>query len=231
LTDVTGLTEAFAHGTEPRWSRVRRRLLGRLVHRGRVTIQRYGAIAPGTDQADRFGSFGEGAIIAFPPAAIYGEANIHVGPHTLINSQVTLSAGYDPDQPDVPPRALVIGARCLIGLRSSIVAHESIEIGDDVWFGQGVFVTDSNHGFDDPDVPIGQQLGTHQPVTIGAGSWIGHGAVVLPGAQIGRNVVVAAGSVVRGEVADHSVVGGVPAKVLRPTAPGERLPRPNAATG
>jgi acetyltransferase-like isoleucine patch superfamily enzyme len=52
-------------------------------------------------------------------------------------------------------------------------------------------------------------------VRIGPGSWIGHGAVILPGTQIGRQVIVAAGSVVRGEVADYSVVGGVPAKVIR----------------
>jgi acetyltransferase-like isoleucine patch superfamily enzyme len=103
----------------------------------------------------------------------------------------------------------------VIGLRCGIVAHESIEIGDDVWFGQDVFVTDANHGFSDPDLPIGKQLGAHQPVSIGAGSWVGHGAVILPGAQIGRNVVVAAGSVVRGTVPDHSVVGGVPARSLR----------------
>jgi serine acetyltransferase len=200
------------------------------VHKARRAVQVYGAIAPGTDHADRFGSFGDGAIIAFPAASIYGEAHIHLGRDTLINSQVTLAAGYAPDQPDVPLRALVIGEHCLIGLRCSIVAHESIEIGDDVWFGQDVFVTDSNHGFDDPDVPIGKQLGTHHPVKIGSGSWIGHGAVVLPGAQIGRNVVVAAGSVVRGVVDDHTVVGGVPAKVLRAAATGERRP-PTRAVG
>ena len=55
-----------------------------------------------------------------------------------------------------------------------------------------------------------------QPVIIGAGTWIGHGAVILPGASIGRGVVVAAGSVVRGgEIPDHCVVAGVPAKIVR----------------
>src|SRR3712207_9214092 len=62
---------------------------------------------------------------------------------------------------------------------------------------------------------IGKQLGTHQPVRVGRGSWLGHGAVILPGATIGRQCVVAAGSVVRGDVPDHSVVAGVPAKVIR----------------
>lgn len=189
-----------------------------LVHRAWYQVRSYGAIAPGTRRAERFGGFGAASIIAFPPAGLYGESSIHIGEGTLVAPWATLAAGYSPDQPDVPPRALVIGDRCVIGIRSGIVAHESIQIGDDVWFGQDVYVTDSNHGFEDPDEPIGNQLGTHQPVVIGSGSWIGHGAVILPGARLGRNVVVAAGSVVlAGEVGDHSILAGVPARIVRTT--------------
>jgi acetyltransferase-like isoleucine patch superfamily enzyme len=152
---------------------------------------------------------------------LYGEKQIHIGTGTMVSTWATIAAGYHPDQTTVPPRALVIGDRCVIGMRSGIVAHESIEIGDDVWFGQEVYVTDANHGYTDPDTPIGRQLGHHDPVSIGAGTWIGHGSVVLPGTRIGRNVVVAAGSVVRGEIPDHSVIGGVPAKVIRRLVPGQ----------
>jgi acetyltransferase-like isoleucine patch superfamily enzyme len=204
---------------ESRRQRFTRRTLNALVLRAWAKTRSLGAIAPGTRAAERFGSFGAGSIVVFPPAALYGEAQIHLGRDTLINGWCTIASGYDGDQPDVPPRALVIGDRCLIGMRSSIIAHESIEIGDDVWFGQEVFVTDSNHGFDDPDVPIGRQLGTHQPVVIGSGTWVGHGAIILPGTHIGRNAVVAAGSVVRGHVPDHAIVGGVPAKSLRVVEP------------
>ena len=63
--------------------------------------------------------------------------------------------------------------------------------------------------------PIGRQPPVNRAVSIGAGSWLGAGAIVLPGARIGRNVVIAAGSVVRGEVPDRCVVAGVPAKVVR----------------
>ncbi|QXC63534.1 acyltransferase [Aquihabitans sp. G128] len=131
----------------------------------------------------------------------------------------------------MPERALVIGDRCVIGLRSGIVAHESIEIGDDVWFGQDVYVTDANHGYSDPGTPIGRQLGPHDPVRIGSGTWIGHGAVILPGTTLGRNVVVAAGSVVRGDVPDHAVIGGVPAKVIRRYVPGVGWERADGGPG
>jgi serine acetyltransferase len=79
-------------------------------------------------------------------------------------------------------------------------------------------------------VPIGKQWPVNAPVSIGAGSWLGTGAVVLPGATIGRNVVVAAGSVVRGNVPDHCVVGGVPARVIRRySGDGEWVPADEAA--
>ena len=63
-----------------------------------------------------------------------------------------------------------------------------------------VYITDQNHGYDDLDLPISRQAMPERPVRIGAGSWLGHGTVVLPGATIGRHVVVGANSVVRGEI-------------------------------
>ena len=84
-----------------------------------------------------------------------------------------------------------------------------------MYTGPYIYITDQNHGYADPDTPIGKQWPINEPVTIGAGSWIGTGAVILPGARIGRNVVVAAGSVVRGDIPDHCVVAGVPGRVVR----------------
>jgi acetyltransferase-like isoleucine patch superfamily enzyme len=210
---------------ETRLQAYRRRVLNEWVHRAWKRANSAGAIAPGTNLADRFGAFGSGSLIGFPPSSIYGECYIHIGSDTLFGIGATVTAGYSPDDHRVPDRALVVGDRCVIGTRASIVAHESIVIGDDVWTGQGVYITDANHGFDDLETPIGRQVGTHQPVSIGSGSWLGHGVVVLPGTTIGRNVVVAAGSVVRGQVPDHSVVAGVPAKLIRSLVevPGDQL--------
>lgn len=142
-------------------------------------------------------------------------ALIEIGEGTLIADLVTMSAGIVPGQDLGPAAVLRIGDRCVIGRGSHIVAHESVEIGDDVWTGPYVYITDQNHGYQDPDTPIGRQQPVKRPVTIGAGSWLGAGAIVLPGARIGRNVVIAAGSVVRGEVPDRCVVAGVPAKIIR----------------
>ncbi len=192
-----------------------RRVLNRLVHAGRRWVQRAGAIQPGTDLAESFGSFGAGSYITYPMATMYGASSIHIGADTLVGRDCTLLVGYAPDDTEIPDRGIVIGARCVIGAGSTLTAHASITIGDDVWFGNQVFVSDASHGYQDPETPIGLQLGGHRAVTVGAGSWIGHGTIILPGSQIGRHVVVGAGSVVRGEIPDHAVVAGVPARVVR----------------
>ena len=66
-----------------------------------------------------------------------------------------------------------------------------------------------------PDLPISQQVMPERPVSIGDGSWLGHGTVVLPGAAIGRHVVIGANSVVTGHIPDYSVAAGVPARVIK----------------
>lgn len=200
--------------------RFTRRLSSRAVHAARAWVHRAGAIEPMTPMAEAFGTFGTGSYLTYPPATMFGQRSIHIGVDTLIGASCSLIVGYSPDDVDLPDRGLVIGDRCVIGAHATITAHESITIGDDVWFGRNVFISDASHGYQDPETPIGRQLGYAQAVSIGAGSWVGHGAIILPGARIGRNVVVAAGSVVRGVIADHAVIAGVPAKVVRSLEPG-----------
>jgi acetyltransferase-like isoleucine patch superfamily enzyme len=119
-----------------------------------------------------------------------------------------------------------IGDRCLIGRGSGIVGHFLIEIGNDVWTGHHVYVTDQNHGYRDVTRPISQQTMPERPVSIGDGSWLGHGTVVLPGAQIGKHVTIGANSVVTGVIPDFSVAVGNPARVIRQYVDGEGWVRP-----
>ena len=154
-------------------------------------------------------------MICFPPTALVNERYIRIGAGTVIGSHVTLSAGMVPGQECVTDPVVSIGDRCLLGRGSGVVGHLSIDIGDDVWTGHHVYVTDQNHGYEDLDRPISVQLMPERPVRIGAGSWLGHGTVVLPGATIGRHVVVGANSVVIGELPDNCVAAGNPARVIK----------------
>ncbi len=177
-----------------------------------------GAIGPQDRLARRYQHFGPGTLMAFPPGDVFGEQHIALGTQCLIAAHVSLSVGMAPDQP-LPPGAtspvLRIGDRCSIGRASHVVAHRSVVIGDDVMTGPHCYVTDQNHVYADPGTPVGEQWPAEDPVEIGAGSWLGAGAIILPGTRLGRNTVVGAGAVVRGEFPDHAVLAGVPAKLIR----------------
>jgi acetyltransferase-like isoleucine patch superfamily enzyme len=193
-----------------------RNLAAGLIHRAWGWIAAVGAVSPDDAAGRRFRSMGPHSCIAFPPGAVFGEHWITIGAGTLIGPSVTLSVGMpgEPLDPAADP-VVTIGARCNLGRGSSIVARCGIAIGDDVTTGPGVYITDHNHTYGLVDVPIAEQWPAAAPVRIGEGSWLGANVVVLPGADIGRHVVVAAGSVVRGVVPDHSVVAGVPARIVR----------------
>lgn len=178
-------------------------------------LSKRAAIMPTSRRANRFAAFGTGTVICFPPAALYGEHAIRLGADSLIGPYVSLSAGMMPGQPLISDRIVQIGDRCLIGRYSSIVGHFEITIGDDVFFGPNVYVTDQNHGVDDLATPIGRQSAGERPVSIGDGSWLGANVVVLPGVSIGRHVAVGAGSIVTGDLPDHAIAVGNPARVLR----------------
>ena len=178
-------------------------------------LNRTASIGPNDHAARFYKHFGRGSIINWPTGNMYGERWISIGEDTMIAADVTLSAGMVPNQEMMTDPVVIIGDRCLIGRGSAIVGHYRIDIGDDVFTGMNVYITDQNHGYEDPDTPIGIQDPQDDPVVIGDGSWIGSGAVVLPGARIGKHCVVAANSVVRGTFPSHAVIAGVPAKVVR----------------
>ena len=175
-----------------------------------------GAISPDDARARRFGELGAGSCLCFPPGPSFGERWISIGKGTLIGPSVALTVGLPGEDMGPTSGAVIrIGDGCNVGRGSSLVGREGIVIEDHVTTGPNVYITDHNHSYDDLEMPIGRQWLRSAPVRIGAGSWLGAGVIVLPGADIGRHVVVGAGSVVRGKVEDGTVVAGAPAHVVR----------------
>jgi acetyltransferase-like isoleucine patch superfamily enzyme len=193
-----------------------RRRAAAVIHRAWRWLSEVGGVSPDDAAGQRFAAMGPGSYIAFPPGAVFGEGRVSIGTGSLLGPQVTLSAGMPLETvaQDAPP-VVRIGDRVSIGRGSSIVGRCSIDIEDDVTTGPNVYITDHNHSYADVKVPIGVQWVAEDAVRIGAGSWLGAGVVVLPGANIGRHVTVAANSVVRGVVPDRSVVAGAPARIVR----------------
>ncbi len=212
--------------TESRGYVAAQRILGDTVHWAWGWVERWGAMGPMHRRARRFAGFGAGSLIVFPASVIYGEQRIAIGEHTTVGPQASLSAGMPAQMHDDGDPIITIGDRCALGKGIGIVGHERIVLGDDIWTGHYVYITDQNHGYEDVDVPIGTQLWKNEPVEIGSGSWLGHGSVILPGTTIGEHVVVAAGAVVTGDVPANCVVAGVPARVVRRYASATGWERP-----
>lgn len=108
---------------------------------------------------------------------------------------------------------VVIGDNTRIGLHNTIIGP--VSIGSHVNFAQGITVTALNHNFEETNKRIDEQGVSTRQVVIGDDIWIGTNAVVLPGVTIGTHSVVAAGAVVTKDVPPHSLVAGVPAKVIK----------------
>ncbi|HVB19213.1 MAG TPA: acyltransferase [Acidimicrobiales bacterium] len=192
-----------------------RRALGRAVRRARRYLNEVATVGPVDAYAREFFHFGQGAALLAPQGVIYNERYLSIGEGTLIGPNVCLSAGIAPEQEMLHTPVISIGKKCVIGRGSHLVGHWSIELGDEIQTGPYVYVTDQNHSYEDPEAPIGWQTPKESAVKIGSGSWLGAHVVILPGTELGRNTVVAAGAVVRGHFPDQVVLGGVPARVLR----------------
>ena len=108
---------------------------------------------------------------------------------------------------------VVIGDYTRIGIHNTIIGP--VTIGSHVNLAQGITVTALNHNFENTNERIDLQGVTTKQVIINDDVWIGANAVILPGVTIGRHAVVAAGAVVTTDVPENTVVGGVPAKIIK----------------
>jgi len=115
----------------------------------------------------------------------------------------------------IPHAGITIGQDSLIGEYSVIRGQGGVNIGDRVYTSPQIQIISVDHVFTDPDRPFIEQGITAQGITIEDDVWIGSGAVITDGVRIGKGSVVAAGAVVTQDVPPHTVVGGVPARVIK----------------
>jgi acetyltransferase-like isoleucine patch superfamily enzyme len=193
----------------------RRRTASRLVHRADRWVRDAAAVSAERPGRYEFRHIGEVTRLGYPQGTIFGERWIEIGDYCIVAEQVTLTVGMLPGQEFGPDPVLRIGDGVVIGRGSHVIASQPVTIGDNVYCGPNVYITSDNHSYDDPHEPIGRQWPRSAPVEIGANSWLGVGAIVLPGTRLGRNVAVAAGSVVRGDIPDRVLVAGSPARIVR----------------
>lgn len=120
---------------------------------------------------------------------------------------------------DNPGRYIRIGHRVGIGEFAYLGGAGGLSIGDDCIIGQYFSCHPENHQFDALDIPIRLQGIDRKPISIGRNCWIGSKVTVLNGVTLGEGSVVAAGAVVTQSFPANSVIGGVPARLLRQRTP------------
>jgi acetyltransferase-like isoleucine patch superfamily enzyme len=160
----------------------------------------------GEFRPEQFARLGQGVVFE-SGVLIFHPETIEIGDHVYVGHQTILD-GYHSGR-------LTIGDGTWIGPQCFFHAAGGVTIGSDVGIGPAVRILTSTHRLDRTDVPILHAAIDCAPVAIADGSDIGVGAILLPGARVGRGAQVGAGAVVTGAIPDYAVAAGVPARVLR----------------
>jgi acetyltransferase-like isoleucine patch superfamily enzyme len=137
---------------------------------------------------------------------------IEIGPGTLVMHGAVLHV-YN--FRGMPHSGIRVGRDSLIGEYTVIRGQGGVTIGDRVYTSPLVQILAVNHVFGDPARPFVEQGITAQGIAIEDDVWIGAGAIVSDGVRVGQGAVIAAGAVVTEDVPPHTVVAGVPARVIR----------------
>jgi len=146
-------------------------------------------------------------------ATLLRAAGFCIGRGTILWGTPTLTGSGD------ITRQLSIGRECWLNLGVLINLGARVHIGDRVALGHQVMILTDSHPIGRPERRAGPVFA--RPVRIGNGAWLGTRALVLPGVEIGAGAVVAAGAVVIQNIPPHTLVGGVPARILRKLSTGK----------
>jgi acetyltransferase-like isoleucine patch superfamily enzyme len=139
-----------------------------------------------------------------------GNQGIRIGDGVFVGRNTILSC-KDGD--------IELGDGANIGFNCEIFSASRVVVGPRVLMAAYAYVIGGDHEYADPTVPVLSQGRTSQGVSIGEGTWIGAGAKILDGVRIGSGAVIGAGAVVTRDVADRTVVVGVPARPISPPSP------------
>ena len=150
-------------------------------------------------------------VLFSPPFRIDGSDGISINHKTFFQKGVWLyCSGINNIKAN-----LSIGEGCVFGYNNHITCVRKVTIGDFVLTANNVYISDNLHSYENINKPI-----IHQPiifkraVKIGDGAWIGENVSII-GANIGKNSVIGANSVVTRDIPDYCVAVGSPAVIIR----------------
>lgn len=138
---------------------------------------------------------------------------IEVGNNVIIDNNVELSVNTISHASSKP--LLILGDYVHLSKYNCIGCAGRVVLESHVRLAPYVHITDRNHSYDDILQPIWKQPIVVKDVYIGAETWIGFGAQIMPGVHIGKHCVIAAGSIVTKDIPDYCVVAGNPARIIK----------------
>ena len=174
-------------------------------------MRKFRSHGTGEFSTNEFSQLGAGVVFE-AGVKVWHPETIRLGDNVYIGHDAMLKGYYS--------SSLTIGNDTWVGQGVFIHSAGQVNIGDAVGIGPFVKILTSSHR-----IPLDQETAIldapldFAPVSIGAGSDIGVGAIILPGVTIGRGAQIGAGSVVTRDVAEFSIVAGNPAKLLRVRTP------------
>jgi acetyltransferase-like isoleucine patch superfamily enzyme len=137
-----------------------------------------------------------------------GDGRLSIGPQAHFESGVWLTCPR--------PGRITIGSGSFLNMGVMVAALDHVQIGEHCMFANGCFITDADHRFDDPEVPVPWQGFTSKgPTTIEDNVWCGVNVAIGSGVTIGERSVIGANSVVTSNIPAFSVAAGSPARVIK----------------
>jgi acetyltransferase-like isoleucine patch superfamily enzyme len=113
----------------------------------------------------------------------------------------------------------LIGNNVNINYDCHIACINKIIIEDNVLLGSRVFITDHFHGQINREElvipPSLRVVSSKGSVTIGMNTWVGEGVSIMPNVKIGKNCIIGSNSVVTKSFPDNSIIGGIPARIIK----------------
>lgn len=167
--------------------------------------------------AKRLSALGDDSYVG-AGAQIRGMEHIRIG-HRFSAGRGLILQAWDSYAGKAYTPHLTIGDDVMLTDNIQISCAHSITIGNHVLVGQNVYISDNDHGDTSYETlcqpPLSRELSIKGPVVIEDNVWIGRNASILSGVTIGKGAVIAANSVVNKDVPPYTVVGGVPARILK----------------
>ena len=165
----------------------------------------------------KFKDFGKGVIIE-SNIFFLGTKFISIGNNVRLGRNGTLTAWEKFNDDNFSP-VIIINENVSIGDQFHITSINSINIGKNVLMGQKITITDNSHGLTDKAsmilAPRNRKLISKGRIVINNDVWIGDKVTIVGNIEIGNGSIIASNSVVTKNIPDYTVVGGIPAKIIK----------------